>query len=544
MNRFLALGACLALLAAPAMTTAADNDEKNAPAVKLQIQSVEKILGNAEYVAKLIGKEEEAKQFLGFIKSLTGDNPEKGIEGIDLKKPFVAYASLAAEIEKSEIVVMIPIADQKAFIELLKGRLALEIKDEGKGLWSTQAPNNLGAVYFRFANNYVYATFQNKDNVDEKNLQKPEAVYIKGDSVISLSLRIDRVPEALKQFALASLETALAGGKQQKLPPELEKLDPVKDKAIDSLAGGIKSILSDGKEITLKLDVDPKKDDISLALELTAKDGSELAKDIADFKTRKSVAFGALSMKNTALLLTLNASLPTSVKKVFGPAVDDLVKQGLDMAGDFKEHVEPLVKALVPTLKAGDLDIGVAVVGPNADKHLSGVLVAKVVEGKKIDAAIKDLVEKIPEPIKSAIDLNADSEGAYKIHVVKIKDQLDENIKKIIGETDVYVAFRDDALMVSFGPSGKSLIKEALKSQPAAGPIFKAEVSASKIAALVAADRPKAAEKALAETFGKIPGGDTISLTVEGGTSLTVKVAIKGKVIQMFVLLDKYKSDN
>lgn len=542
MNRFLALGAYLALFAAPAMSVAADKD---APAVKLQIQSVDKLLGNAEYVAKLIGKEEEAKQFLGFIKSLTGDNPEKGIEGIDLKKPFVAYASLAAEIEKSEIVVMIPIADQKAFIELLKGRLALEIKDEGKGLWSTQAPNNLGAVYFRFANSYVYATFQNKENVDEKNLQKPEDVYIKGDSVISVSLRIDRVPDALKQFALASLETLLAGGKEQKLPPELEKLDTVKDKAIDSLAGGIKSILFDGKEVTLKLDVDPKKDDISLALELTAKDGSELAKDIADFKTKKSVALGALTMKNTALLLTLNASLPTSVKKVFGPAVDDLVKQGLDMAGDFKEHLEPLVKAVVPTLKAGDLDIGIAVVGPNADKHLSGVLVGKVVEGKKIDTAIKDLVEKIPEPIKSAIELNADSEGAYKIHVVKIKDQLDENIKKVIGESDIYVAFRDDALMISFGPAGKSVIKDALKAAPATGgPLFKAEVSASKIAALISADRPKAAEKALAETFGKNVTGDTISLSVEGGTSLTVKAAIKGKVIQMFVLLDKYKADN
>lgn len=543
MNRLLALGACLALFAAPANLNA--GDDKNAPTVKLQIQSVEKILGNAEYIAKLIGKEEEAKQFLGFVKSLIGDNPEKGIEGIDLKKPFVAYAKLANEIDKSDIVVMIPIADQEMFIGLLKGRLALEIKDEKNGLWSTQAPNGLGTVYFRFANKYVYATFQNKENVDEKKLAKPEDVYVKGDSVISLSVRIDLIPEALKQFALGAIETELAKAKDQKLPPELEKLDDVKNKAIDSLVGGIKSILFDGKEVTLKLDVDPKKDDISLALELTGKDGSELAKDIADFKSKKSVALGGTAVKNAALLLTLNASLPTSVKKVLGPAVDDLVKHGLDMAGGFREHVEPIVKAVVPTLKAGDLDIGVAVVGPDAKNQLSGVLVGKVVEGKKIETAIKDLIANIPDDnVKNAVKFDADKEGDHKIHAVTLPDQLPAEVKKIIGDGELFVAFRDDALMISFGPSAKTLIKDALKSQPASGAVFKAEVSASKIAALISADRPKAAEKAMLETFGKNPTGDTVTLSVEGGNALTVKAAIKGKVIQLFVLLEKYKADN
>lgn len=545
MIRFLALSTCLAFLTAPAaISQAAAQDAKDAPAVMLQIQSVEKLLANGEYVAKLVGKEEEAKQFLGFIKSLVGENPEKGIEGVDIKRPFVAYATLAAEVEKSEIVVMLPIADQEAFMGLLKGRLALEIKDEKNGLWSTQAPNNLGSVYFRFANKYVYATFQNKENVDAKKLPKPEDVYVKGDSVVSLSLRIDRIPEALKQFALASIETALTAAKQQKIPAELEKLDPVKEKAVDSVAGGIKSLLNDGKEITLKLDVDAKKDEIALALELTGKDGSELAKDLADFKSRKSVALGGTAMKNAALLLSLNASMPTSVKKVFGPAVDDLIKHGLDMAGDFKEHLEPLVKALVPTLKAGDLDIGVAVSGPDKDNHLSGVLVAKVVEGKKIETAIKDLVEKIPEPVKSAIQIDADSEGTHKIHVLKIKDHLDDKARKVIGESDLYLAFRGDAIMLSFGPDAKNLIKDALKSAPAAGPVFRAEVSASKIASLMAAENPRATEKAAKEAFGKDSGGDTISLTVEGGSSLTVKASIRGKVIQFFVLLDKYKAEN
>ena len=76
MSRFLALGTLLALLAAPAVAPAAD--KADGPAFMLRIQSVDKLLDNAEYIAALAGQEETAKQFLGFIKALAG---EKGIEG-------------------------------------------------------------------------------------------------------------------------------------------------------------------------------------------------------------------------------------------------------------------------------------------------------------------------------------------------------------------------------------------------------------------------------------------------------------------------------
>lgn len=537
MFRSLVLGSLLALLAAPAAARAAD--KADGPAVMLRIQSVDQILDNAEYLAALAGQEEAAKQFLGFVKALSG---EKGIEGVDTKRPFVLYANVAQEVEKSQVVLMVPIADQESFVGLLKQRLSLEITDEKNGLFSTNVPNAPGAVYFRFENKYLYGTFQNKDNIDPKKLAKPEDVAGKGTSVLELSVRVDRIPEPMKQFALATVETALAQAKQAPIPNETDKIKQVKEKAVDSLTGGIKSVLFDGKEINLKIGIDRKKDELALEFELTAKEGSDLAKDFADLKSKKSVALGSLASGKAAMQFAMNLSLPASVKKVLGPAVDEAVKTGLGMApGEIQEAVEPLVKAVAPTLKAGDFDGGLVFLGPDAKNHYTAVVAGKVADGKKIEAEIKELVKKIPEPVKSAFEVDADSAGDYKLHRIKVGAQLDDNAKKIFGETDMWFAFRDDAALVAFGPDAKSALKDALGKAPAAGSIAKVEMSVSRLIALAESQDPKAAQKAAKEAFGKDPTGDTLSITVEGGESVRLRGVVKGKVIKFFVLLDKAK---
>ena len=547
MSRILALGAFLALFLAPAVSFAAPATEKsNGPTVMLRVQSVEKLLDNAEYIAALAGQEELAKQFIGFVRALTDD--KKGIEGIDIKKPFALYANLAPEILNSEVILMIPIADKDAFIDLLKTRLALEIKED-KGLYSTEAPNNAGAVYFRFANDYVYGTFLNKDNVDLKKLPKPADVVGKGESVLSLNVRIDRVPEEMKKFALGAIEEKLQEGKKQPLPNETPSIKTVKEAVIDSLAGGLKSILTDGEEITIKLDVDAKKDELALEFNMTAKKGSELAKDFAGLKTKKSVSFGSLAARNSALMLAVNVSLPPSVKKAMGPAIDELVKLGLGMAPEeIAKLIDPLVKSLVPTFKAGDLDAGVVLLGPDAENKYTAVVAAKIVKGKDVEKSVKEVLKSVPAEISQVFDLDADTAGEHKLHAVRVKGFLDDNAKKLFGESDIWLAFRDDAVLISFGPKGKDALKEALKAAPATGSLAKIEVSVSRLIALAdlqAGKDGKAAKKAAEKVFGKNPnGGDTVVLTVDGGESLRIRAALKGKVIKFIVEADKAKGDN
>jgi len=549
MFRFLALAAFLTLFFVPAATRAAPTAapvlaKADGPTFILQVQSVEHLLDNAEYIAGLIGRDDDAKQWLGLARKMAGP---KGIEGVDLKRPFLIYGYLNQELVNSDVVVMIPMADKDSFLGLLKKTLSLEVKEEKDGLFSTEAPNNIGTVYFRFANDYLYATYLKKDNVAATKIPKPADVMGKGDSVISIGVRIDRLPEEIKKFALGAIEENLSKGKDQAIPNETPKIKALKDKTIDSVAAGVKAILFEGEQITLNIDVDSKKDELSFDFDLTAKKGSALAKDFADYKARKSVAFGGLATRDAAMVMALNLSMPSSVKNILGPAIDDVVKLGIAMIPNQAQTVlEPLVKALMPTLKSGDLDGSFAFLGPNKGDKYTIVMVGKIAGGKDLEKAIKEIVAKNADtiPIQMFLELDADTIGDTKIHRLKMKDGLDESTKKIVGESDAWLAFRDDAFLLTFGPDAKDALKKALTSAPAAGPVMKMEFAIGQLIAALSAKEEKATKQAAQKVFGANPTGDTFAMSVDGGESLHVRIAVKGKVLQFFYELDKAKKGN
>ena len=553
MSRSFALGALFVFLAAPAVSRAADNSA-DGPTLMVRVQSINQLIDYGGYLAELAGPDAViplpggqkigANPILAFIKALAAG--EKGIEGVDPKKPFIFYASSNEKLEQSAAVLMIPVADKDSFLNLLKGRVKLEIKDEKDGLFSTSAPSIPFPVYFRFANNYVYFTLINKANIDAKKVAKLEDVAVKGDGLFSVAFRIDRLPEQMKQFALGGIETALAEAKNFPLPNETEKVKAVKAQAIDSLSGAVKAILFEGQELTFRINVLPKKDELSVEFDLTPKKGSDFAKDLADLHSRKGVAIGSLASSKAAMLIATNLALPGSVKKLLAPAIDELVKAGLDMApGEFQEALEPLVKAALPTLKSGDFDGGMVLLGPDADGKHTVVLCGKLASGKGLESAAKELVKKIPEPVQSAFEIDAATDGDFKLHMVKIRDQIPDNAKKVFGETDLWFAFRNDALMISFGPDGKNALKEALSRAPASGALVKVELNVVRLAAIEEAE--SGANKGLAlkiakDVFGKDGGAsEKISIAVESDDSLRFRVATSGRAVKYLLMVKQAK---
>ena len=109
----------LALLCLVAVAPAARAEDKksDSPSLVIRVQSIDSLLDNFKYLAGLAGREEEAKQVEGLIKSVAGD---KGLEGIDTKSPFGIYGSVGADGFDSSAVGMIPVADETAFLDLLE----------------------------------------------------------------------------------------------------------------------------------------------------------------------------------------------------------------------------------------------------------------------------------------------------------------------------------------------------------------------------------------------------------------------------------------
>src|SRR5262245_12282472 len=132
------------VLAVPAIARAAEEKatKLGKPAVILRLASLNQLRSDFLYLAKLVGQEEKAEQFDKLIESKIG---EKGLEGIDLKKPFGAYGWVGTQGFDSQLVFLVPITEQKAFLGLLEN---LEIKAEkgDDGVYSADVEKVPGTV--------------------------------------------------------------------------------------------------------------------------------------------------------------------------------------------------------------------------------------------------------------------------------------------------------------------------------------------------------------------------------------------------------------
>jgi hypothetical protein len=421
-------------------------------------------------------------------------------------------------------------------------------------VYKTQPPQSPFPVYFRFANGYAYVTLQDAANIDEKTLPKPASVLGgRPEHLISATVRIDRLPKDAKNLAVAAVENQLAAGKAQPIPNETKAIKDFRDKAIDELTTNIKELLDGGEEASLRLNVDPKAQEVALELELTGAKGSKLAKDVQSIREHKSVVGGALASPNAAMSFTLSAGLAESLKKGFPQVVDDaqaeLLKQA-NIPGDILTKAEPLIKALLPTIKAGELDLGVALMGPDKNDKYTAVAGLKLVDGKKLEGVIKDVVKKdLPPEASGLVQLDAEKlDGGAMLHTIKVADLLDENAQKVFGKSDMYLTFRDDLLVLAVGPDAKAAIQRAVASKPADVGILRAQVSLARVVPIMGenAQELAAARKAAEKVFGKATGSkaDAVRFSIDGGDSLKVKIAIQGKAIQFLAEVAGAKKEN
>jgi hypothetical protein len=518
-----------------------DAKASSGPAVLIRVQSINELLKTADYIRTLLPEDigEQVKQGVDAVKAFIDD--KKGLEGIDVKNPIGAYITFGQEFDGTPpIVVLIPVADKETLLDALKTRLGLTVEKEKDDVYKTQPEQIPFPVYFRFANDYAYATINDPANIDPKTLPKPADVLGgKPEHIIAATVRIDRLPDALKKMAIAAVENQLAQAKDEPIPNETKAIKAFKEKAIDELVVNLKNVLDGGEEAALRLNVNPKSEELAIEIELKGAKGSKLAKDIASIRENKSLVGGAIAFPDSALNIVISASLSAELKKLLPTVVDDVIeiikKQG-NIPGELQTKAEPLIKALLPTVKAGDIDIGVAMVGPDQSEKYTLIGAVKVVDGKKIEAAVKDIVKKeLPPEISAMIELDAEKlSGGAMMHAVKIGDVIDEKGEKVVGKSDLHVVFTDNMLLAAIGPRSKELLKKALASKPADVGVAQVSVSLSRIIPIIGenADQLAAAKKAAEKVFGKGPSkADEIRFSIDGGDSLKIKLMAKGKAI-------------
>jgi hypothetical protein len=517
---------CLLILPAAARAQAT-----TPPTVVLRINSMDSILDYVKFLAGLAGQKDAASQIQGLIKTKIGD---KGLEGVDSGRPFGFYGRIGKELDDISGAVLLPIADEKAFLNLL-GNLNLQVAKGNDGVYTIKTGSPIDA-YLRFANKYAYITGLNTTALEPKNLLDPATVLAgKPTSAFSLTIQLDQVPDAAKLITTAQAEQVLQEAQNKMIPGESPAQRDFRIAALKEVAKLIASVLKDGKQLHTEVDINQKAGDLGASFSISGVAGSDLAKGIEAIGTTTSM-FAGLLKRNAAFNSLGHIKLPEAIAKALGDVIDEAQKSALDGIHDAtkKQQAESLFKAIVPTFKTGDFDG--AMLATVEGQELTVVGGFKVKNGDELGKTVKELVsvhlKDLPPALRQNVQLDLDAVGSTKIHKVEIQ-AFDEGAKmaaKVLGDLSIYVAFRNDAVLYAVGKKGLQAIKAAIPIQASSkSPMLFYEVD---IARLITLAPPKEAEKAKA-LFPNGQGG-IIRLSVTGGQALTIRLNTKVSVLQLF----------
>jgi hypothetical protein len=535
--------AALTLVAVALPARAADA----APTLLVRIKSLDGLIADAHYFATLAGQEEQARQAEKMLPSFLGLKDLAGT-GIDTKKPIGAYGILDPQIPNSQVVVMIPVADEKVFVETLTKiggmipNVNAKIVKGDDGIYTISSQAAPVEAYFAVADGYAYVTALRKDSIAPgARLSAAKLLPADDRTLAGVTLRLDQIDDNLKQISLLQLENQLAAAKEKKAPNETPAQTKFKGELIDHVSRQFKALLRDGRALELVVSVDRKSDDLSADLSLTAKPGTPLANDIASQSSKPS-RFGWLT--DLAVAGAANIAVPAELKAGLSAALDDAFSQAQEKEKDAtkKNIAKKVFDAISPTLKAGQLDLFVGLSGPTAADKFTLVAGLKVTDAPAIDRLVRELVPQIPDQkAKDAIKLDAETVGGEKVHKI-VPPELDEGGKRVFGTAATgLVAFPKDAIVVAFGEDPAGLLKQFLTAPArSGGPLVLEEVSIAKVAGIGQEDRPMF-KKAAEEAFGSDAKSAVVKFTVAGGTALRVKASAKGTVIKFGVKLEEAK---
>lgn len=504
-------------------------DKPAKPTVVVRLSALDSLVADARYLAELAGKGEEAKQAEGVLKSMTGD---KGLEGLDTTRPMGLYGYLGPNGIDSQVVLLLPIADEKAFVAKLE---SLDIKPKKDGdLYEVSVERVPFPVYFRFNGKYLFATLREKEAIDKDKLLDP-ATLLAGPGIASLVVNLDEIPKELKEIAIGQSELQLANAKDKATPGETKAQKAFRMALIDEAAARFKQLLTEGGELAVRLDLDRKANEVGASIDLSGKAGSKLATEIADLRKVQSAVAGLVG-PDTAMSLLIDASLPAKLGALLAPVVEQHMQNAMNEAAH--TILEPVVKTLMPTAKMGQLDAAMVLRGPGAGGLYTVVVGTRVKDGMAIESAVKEALKSVPAEVANKITVDFAKSGDVHIHKV-LPDKVDKDTLSLLGDNPIFFAFRDDALLLSAGAGGEEAIKAAVQAAATTGKVFQLETSFARIAKLMAKEQKEA--PAVAKKVFKGAGDDRVRFALEGGKTLKVSLTARTTIVKFLAELEEAK---
>jgi hypothetical protein len=508
-------GACLPCLA---------QAQEVKPPLVVRGQSVDEMKENIAYFGSLAGHD-ELKILLKFIN----------LPAIDSKKPFGLYATLGAKPADCALVGMVPVTSENEFVEILS-LFKLKLTKGADGIYLVK--NAAQPIHIRFAAGYAYVAHGSREVLAGKLLDPKQVAPADPTELFAISLRPDQIPDNLKKEVTDWISDTSKLMLQFKVPFENEKQRALRNEFIKFVAEEHLMWIQDAGEFTHSVKLDRKAHRFTVETILAARPNSRLAGRFAELAKGQSL-FSGMVGGNAAMSGAGHFQVPAELRKPMGEAIDHFMQLAEQHAKQSNRESDlAILKALVPSMKSGEMDDGFSLRGPAENGLYTFVGGARVKDGGAIDKALRNRIKELPVAVGKYFKLDGEKAGDVKIHRMDFPEKLLKQHEKLLkhhvqafGKNPVYFAFRDDALIVGGGDKGLAALKEALAAQPKAGPAGQFSLSVARLAAGHAKLHAPIA-KAAQEAFGNDKEGGKISFILDGGDVVRMRFDMDTSVMK------------
>lgn len=242
---------------------------------------------------------------------------------------------------------------------------------------------------------------------------------------------------------------------------------------------------------------------------------------------------------DAALHAGVNFSIADEFRLLLNPIIDIGMKDTVAREGDPNKRgmIQKAVEAIGPTLKAGVVDVHLAIGSPNSGGKYNMIAAVGVQEGQKIEAAARDLIAHMSESDRAKIKADVTKVGNISVHQLQIEN-LDAEGKRLLGEgASAWAGFSKSAIMLGVGGAAAPAFAGMTTNQPAKpAPMFVLEGSLYKLAGLN--NNPLATEIAV-QVFGAKPTHDQFRFSINGGKQLKFDLSLKGRGMKFIQQLNE-----
>jgi hypothetical protein len=296
---------------------------------------------------------------------------------------------------------------------------------------------------------------------------------------VAVQGNIDAIPAVFKQLMMSQIEVGMQQSIQQPLPNETEDAFEARRAMAQQGIQDVQKMINELESVTVGLNIDQTRQSVYLDVGITAKEGSDTAKQFAYEDTTTQLA-GFLT-ESTAVQMNLSSSFDPAQAEQINISLEALRTQVItqiqnDIAIPNEDLRALAIKAISTfmdvgkaTLSSGKIDMAGSV--DLTDGEISVVAAAVVPQAEQLDEIVREFVKIASEqdPSFPDVEIDAQKNGDISFHVVRIPiPEFESEARKAFGDAvEISIGMGPDRVYLGVGKDNLKRLSDAIDASAA-----------------------------------------------------------------------------